>query len=81
MATRLSILEPRTLKDRAKYQAFKSAFGFFPDVLRTIFANTELDLSCYFAVIAAFLRPSPTWTRGEVELFASFLSSQNGCNF
>ncbi len=81
MATRLSILEPRSFKDRARYQAFKSAFGFFPDVLRTMFANTKLDLSCYRKVMAAFHRPSPTWTRGEVELFASFVSSQNGCNF
>jgi hypothetical protein len=81
VATRLSILEPRSFKDRAKYQAFKSAFGFFPDVLRTMFTKTQLALSCYRRLMAAFHRPSPTWTRGEVELFASSVSSQNGCNF
>jgi len=39
--TRLTILEPRSRKDRIKYAAFKQAFGFFPDVMRTMFANLK----------------------------------------
>ena len=81
MTNRLSILEPHSLKDQLKYQAFKQAFGFFPDVMRTMFAHTAMDLSCYRALMMAWHRPSPTWTRGEIELFASFVSAQNGCNF
>jgi hypothetical protein len=81
MANRLSILEPRTLGDKVKYLSFKRAFGFFPDVLRAMFARTKLDLSGYRRVMMAFHRSSPSWTRAEVELFASFVSSQNDCNF
>ncbi len=79
--TRLTILEPCSLKDRIKYAAFKQAFGFFPDVMRTMFASTKLDVSPYQRVMMAFHRPSPAWTKGEIELFSSFISAQNGCNF
>lgn len=82
MANRLTILEPRSLKDRAKYQAFKQAFGFFPDVMRTMFSSTRLELGGpYQAVMMAYHRPSASWSKGEIELFASFVSSQNHCNF
>ncbi|WP_420630304.1 hypothetical protein [Candidatus Leptofilum sp.] len=82
MATRLSILEPDSLRDKLKYQAFKLAFGFFPDVMRVMFASTKLDLAEPFSrVMVAFHRRSPTWTKGETELFASFVSAQNDCSF
>ena len=77
MAIRLSILEPQSFQDRVKYQAFRQAFGFFPDVLRTMFAKTQLDLSPYLDVMMAWHSTSPAWSRGEIELFASFVSSQN----
>ena len=79
--TRLSILEPRSRKDRIKYAAFKQAFGFFPDVMRTMFASTDLDISAYPQILQTYHRRSPFWTKGETELFASFVSSQNDCNF
>jgi hypothetical protein len=81
MANRLKILEPQSTSERIKYAAFKQAFGFFPDVMRTMFANTQLDLSGYRKVMMTFYHRSPSWTQGEVELFASFVSSQNDCNF
>jgi len=58
----LSILEPQSLKDRVKYQAFKQAFGFFPDVMRTMFAKTQLDLSSYRNVMMAWHCTSPAWS-------------------
>ena len=82
MAARLSILEPQSLPDRVKYQAFKQTFGFFPDVLRTMFAKTKLELmSGYRGVMKAWHHTTPAWSKGEIELFASFVSAQNGCNF
>ena len=81
MANRLSILEPQSFADRVKYQAFKQAFGFFPDVMRTMFARTQLDLSAYREVMMACHRTSPAWSKGEIELFAAFVSAQNDCNF
>jgi len=81
LAHRLSILEPRSLKDQVKYQAFKQAFGFFPDVMRTMFARTQLDLSPYRDVMRACHRSSPAWSRGEIELLASYVSAQNDCHF
>ena len=81
MANRLSILEPQSFKDRLKYAAFKQVFGFFPDVMRTMFASTQLDLSAYPQVLGKFHCYSPSWTKGETELFASFVSSLNDCNF
>lgn len=81
MANRLKILEPQSVMDRVKYAAFEQAFGFFPDVMRTMFAKTQLDLSPYQQVMKTFHHASLSWTQGEVELFASFVSSQNQCNF
>ncbi|MDJ0757402.1 MAG: hypothetical protein QNJ45_27965 [Ardenticatenaceae bacterium] len=81
MANRLSILEPQSIGDRLKYQAFKQAFGFLPDVMRTMFAKTRLDISAYPRTLMAWHRASPVWTKGETELFASFVSAQNSCNF
>lgn len=81
MANRLKILEPKSIKERVMYAAFEQAFGFFPDVMRTMFASTQLDLSPYRNVMATFHRRSPSWSKGETELFASFVSAQNHCNF
>jgi len=81
MANRLSILEPQSTRDKLKYKAFEQAFGFFPDVMRTMFAKTQLDISAYPAVMMAWRKPSPAWSQGEIELFSSFVSSQNDCNF
>jgi len=81
MPNRLSILEPQSLKDRIKYQVFYQTFGFFPDVLRTMFAKTPMDISGYDKVMITWHRVSPSWSKGETELFASFVSSQNDCNF
>ncbi len=78
---RLSILEPRSRKDRIKFAAFKQAFGFFPDVMRTMFASTDLDIDAYRKTLHGYHRRSPFWTKGETELFASFVSAQNDCNF
>ena len=78
---RLSILEPRSRKDRIKYVAFKHTFGFFPDVMRIMFASTDLDILAYQKVLHTYHRRSPFWTKGETELFASFVSAQNDCNF
>ncbi len=81
MANRLKLLEPKSLGDRLKYEAFRQAFGFFPDVLRTMFAKTPLDISGYEKVMLTWHRISPAWSKGETELFASFVSAQNDCNF
>lgn len=81
MAVRLSILEPRTLSDRVRYATFRQAFGFYPDVLRALFAHTRMNLSDYGKALREWHRASDVWTKGEVELFASFVSSQNHCSF
>lgn len=81
MANRLKLLEPQSFGDRLKYEAFRQAFGFFPDVLRTMFAKTPLDISGYEKVMLSWHRASSSWSKGETELFASFVSAQNNCNF
>ena len=81
MGNRLSILEPKSLREKIQYQAFKQAFGFFPDVMRMMFAGTQLDTSAYQSVMMAYHRTSSSWSKGETELFASFVSAQNHCNF
>ena len=81
MSNRLSILEPTSRRERIKYAAFKQAFGFFPDVMRTMFAKTAMDLTHYPKVMMNYHRPSQSWTKGEIELFASYVSAQNDCNF
>ncbi len=81
MANRLKILEPKSRMDRIKYAAFEKAFGFFPDVLRTMFASTKLDISAYPELMTAWHHASPSWSKGEIELFSSYVSSQNDCNF
>lgn len=46
-----------------------------------MFAGTQLDLGGYRDVMTAYHRTSPAWSKGEIELFASFVSAQNDCNF
>ena len=82
MATRLSIMEPQSFTDRIKYNVLTFAFGFFPDVMRITFAKTKLNIANTFQkVLKTFHRPSPSWSKAEAELFASFVSSQNDCEF
>jgi hypothetical protein len=81
VAYRLSILEPRHRSDNLRYHAFQLAFGFYPDLERLRFARTRLDRSAFGAIKRGCFHLSPAWSKGELELFAAFVSALNNCNF
>ena len=78
---RLDILQQKNLKDRFKRLAIRGAFGFFPDGMAIGFVKTDFDMAAYTGNIQEFLRMSPAWSKGEAELFASYVSAQNDCHF
>jgi len=78
---RLEIMNPSSLGDRLKQAAVSSAFGFFPEGMSFMFVETALDVDAYTANISRWLRTSEDWSKGEVELMASFVSSRNHCVF
>ena len=81
MANRLSILEPQSKRGKFKFTAFEQTFGFSPDLMHNMSDRTKLDISAYPEVMSGWCKPSPAWSQGEIELFSSFVSSQNDCNF
>lgn len=52
-----------------------------PDVLRLVFYRPELFGDAFGKGLQAMLRGPSDWTVGERELFASFVSRQNQCEF
>jgi uncharacterized peroxidase-related enzyme len=81
MANRLAILKKQSMRDKFKYTSFEQVFGFSPDVMDIISTRTELDISVCSEVISVWRKPGPAWSQGEIELFSSFVSSQNNCIF
>jgi len=61
--------------------AFKTVFGFFPDVMRTAFIDSPFDLDIWHQNLATWSRSSVDWGKGDVELMSAYVSNLNGCNF
>lgn len=77
----LDILKPENLGSRFKRLAIRGAFGFFPEGMAFNFVQTPFDIGTYRGNIPKFLRPTSDWTKGEAELFASYVSALNHCRF
>lgn len=52
-----------------------------PDVLRLVFYRPELFGQAFSQGLQALLRGPSEWSVAERELFASFVSRQNQCDF
>lgn len=52
-----------------------------PDVIKTLFYRSEFFGKPYGAVVDAVMRGPSSWSVGERELFAAFVSRQNQCPF
>lgn len=76
---RLDIMNPSTMGDRLERAAVSGALGFFPAITIIMFVWTPFDFSAYAANIRRWNRTSEDWSKGEVELMASFVSSLNHC--
>ena len=78
---KLDILKPENLNARFQRLAIRGAFGFFPEGMTFGFVKTPFNVSAYTNNIKRFLRASSDWSKAETELFASYVSAQNRCNF
>jgi hypothetical protein len=78
---RLRLFETHSLATRAKHATLEAAVGMVPAVVQVFEPKTKLDRRAFPITIRRSMTPSEQWGRGEVELFAAFVSSLNHCRF
>jgi hypothetical protein len=79
---RLNVVERGRLADRLLYGVIRTLSGFrAPDVVRTLRYRRAFFGAAHNAHTQAVMRGPSTWSVGERELFAAFVSRLNHCHF
>jgi hypothetical protein len=64
-----------------KFAALEAALGMVPAAIHVFEPRTKLDRSAFPLTVRRGMTPSEQWVRGEIELFAAFVSRLNHCLF
>ena len=79
---RIRIAERGRLADRLLYAVIRAVSGFrAPDVVRTLRYRKPFFGAAHGAHTHAAMRGPSSWSVGERELFAAFVSRLNECHF
>jgi hypothetical protein len=78
---RIEIISKCSFLQRLQLRLVKQYLGFVPGPIQSMTYKRDFFGKYYCQCLEEAMRKAKCWTKGEVELFAAFVSKQNDCAY